>query len=197
MPRIVCDCKDARAYVDDPWHAFSCQKERATSITDAHDSIKYKLASWATALGARVKVEPRRLGEDGKRPDLDIELGGSRWLLDVTRRHALAPSHLAKAAQGPLKVLEEAEQDKHRKFDVMAGENGASFVPFAVETTGGFGKEAVQWIADFIKTAERVKVVWAPREEVQGIYRTIAVAIANDNARVVKANLESGVWQGL
>jgi hypothetical protein len=93
------------------------------------------------------------------------------------------------AAQGPLKVLEEAEKDKHRHYDRMAANQQAVFVPFAVESTGAIGKEALDWINVFIKAARRIKAVWAPRQDVYGIFRTVAIAVAKGNADIIEANM--------
>ena len=37
----------------------------------------------------------------------------------------------------------------------------------------------------------RTKNLWAPKEVVQGIYRTVAIAIARGNAEIVGANLRN------
>jgi hypothetical protein len=170
---------------------LSCQSERGTSVTDRHDDVKLALARWASRLGAtRVKSEPRRLERNSKRrPDLLIEIAGQCYLIDVTIRHPLAPSHVDDCARDEEKILESAEAEKHREYRVMAEEMGATFVAFAAETTGRLGKDALAFIKTLIQEGARFKNVWAPRKIVQGIYRTVAVAIARGNTEIINSNL--------
>ena len=86
-------------------------------------------------------------------------------------------------------MLEEAEAEKDREYRVLAEKMGAKFFAFAVETTGRLGKQALELIRHLIKEGARFKNVWAPKEEVQGIYRTVAVAIARGNADIVQSNI--------
>ncbi len=124
-----------------------------------------------------------------RRPDLLIELGGQYIAWDVTVRRACCPSHVDVASKGIEKVLEQAEREKHRAYDRLAESIGATFVAFAVESTGGFGAEALKFVKELIALGAKVKNVWAPHEVVQGIYRSIAIAVANGNADILEANL--------
>jgi hypothetical protein len=191
MP-LHCACNAPNGqYASDAWHGLSCQSERGTSVTDRHDDVKLALARWASRLGAtRVKSEPRRLERNSKRrPDLLIEIAGQCYLIDVTIRHPLAPSHVDDCARDEEKILESAEAEKHREYRVMAEEMGATFVAFAAETTGRLGKDALAFIKTLIQEGARFKNVWAPRKIVQGIYRTVAVAIARGNTEIINSNL--------
>ena len=184
-------------YGADPWHGLSCQSQRATSVTDRHDDVKLAIARWASRLGARVKIEPRRLDERGrdggpksqKRPDLWIEIAGQCYLLDVTVRHPLAPSHVDDCAKDGKKILEDAEAEKQRVYRGLAENMRAKFFAFAVETTGRLGKEALAFIKILIREGAKYKNVWAPKEVVEGIYRTVAIAVARGNADIVDSNL--------
>ena len=44
---------------------------------------------------------------------------------------------------------------------------------------------------ELIALGGKVKNVWAPYEVVHGIYRSIAIAVANGNADILEANLRS------
>ena len=118
-----------------------------------------------------------------------IELGGQYIAWDGTVRRACCPSHVDVASKGIEKVLEQAEREKHRAYDRLAESIGATFVAFAVESTGGFGAEALKFVKELIALGAKVKNVWAPHEVVQGIYRSIAIAVANGNADILEANL--------
>jgi len=168
-------------------------------VTDRHDDVKMALARWASRLGATyVKPEPRGIDRHSKkRPDLRIEIGGQCFLIDVTIRHPLAPSHVDACARDEEKILKDAEVDKHRDYDRLAENMHAKFVAFAVETTGRLGKEASEFIRSFIQEGAKFKNVWAPKEIVHGIYRTVAIAIARGNADIIASNLRESrlaVW---
>ena len=68
-------------------------------------------------------------------------------------------------------------------------ELGAEFFAFAVETTGRLGNDALAFIRRLIQEGARFKHVFAPKQVVQGIYRTVAVAVARGNADIVRSNL--------
>ena len=112
------------------------------------------------------------------------------YLLDVTVRHPLAPSHVSECAKGDGKsVLERAEAEKHREYRDLAEEAGAKFFAFAVETTGRLGNDAMAFMKIFISESAKFKNLWAPKEIVYGIYRSVAIAIARGNADIIASNL--------
>jgi len=191
MP-LHCAChKPNGQYAFDPWHALSCESEKATSVTDRHDDVKLALARWASRLGARVKIEPRRLDRNSKkRPDLMVEIAGQCFLIDVTVWHPLAPSHVSACARDEESVLKQAEAKKLGDYSGIAEDMKAEFFPFAVETTGRLGTGAMAFIKKLIEEGARYKNVWAPKEIVQGIYRSVAIAIARGNAEIIASNLQ-------
>lgn len=198
MP-IHCHCNLPNgAFGPDPYHSLSCQKELSHTIQDRHDNLKLTVSRWCTQLGARVKVEPRNLDRDGEiRPDLFVQMGGKTYLIDVTVPNPLAPSHQAAAARRPRAVLEQAETRKHNTYDALAAQHGAVLVPFAVETTGGFGSEALAFIKELIATAARYQTVWTPHQVIQGLYRSVAVSVARGNAAVFRSSIGASVLRGL
>ena len=130
-----------------------------------------------------------KVGGKGKVFDLFIWGLGQPIALDVTVVHPLAPSHVAQSAADPESVLEQAEAEKHREYDGLADQVGAKFFAFAVETTGRLGNDALAFIRHLIQEGARFKHLWAPKEVVHGIYRTVAIAIARGNANIVQSNL--------
>jgi hypothetical protein len=223
MP-LHCKCNEPNGqFASNPYHALDCIQARGTTITRRHDALKYVVAKWVSDLGGRVRIEPRRLHEQGRkcrkcakfaecstcwetakctacnncsncsqrRPDLLIELGGKYIAWDGTVRRACCPSHVDVASKGFEKVLEQAEREKHRTYDRLAESIGATCVAFAVESSGGFGAEALKFAKELIALGAKVKNVWAPHEVVQGIYRSIAIAVANGNADILEANLRA------
>ena len=116
-------------------------------------------------------------------------LGVDPIALDVRVAHSTSPSHVERCAQDPDGVLDQAEAEKEREYRVLADQMGARFFAFAVETTGRLGKGALAFIHHLIQEGARYKNVWAPKEVVQGIYRTVAIALARGNADVVQSNI--------
>jgi hypothetical protein len=230
MP-LHCACGHANGqYGFDPLHGLSCVLDKGRSITQRHDDVKYELARWVTAVGGRVRVEPRADGSHGqgrrrgwrrrgggrveadaapalvegegkaqdgkqqqraarKRFDLLITGLGKPIAVDVRVAHPLAPSLVERCAADAEGVLEEAEAEKDREYRGLADQMGASFFAFAVETTGRLGQQALAFIRLIIQEAARYKSVWAPKEVVHGIYRSVAMAVARGNANVVQSNL--------
>jgi hypothetical protein len=133
----VCACSAKLA--DDPAHFLSCAKLKATAMTTRHDWIVHLLAKFLRGAGAVVHIEPRIFGEERKRPDLDILFPDKQMTVDVTVVHPAAPS---KSSRTRLAAASAAEKAKHRYYDTLANLHGTSLRAFAVETYGGFGKEA-------------------------------------------------------
>ncbi len=168
-----------------PWHHLSCPKRRKP-VTRRHDIVVRMLNSWITKLGAFSCVEPRRLSdEDERRPDIDVQLGNQRFLIDVTVRNPTCPSHLVAASKKSLATAAAAEREKTTKYRDIAKDNDATFVPFAIETYGGIGDEANKFVITLIAVAKKLQYTWAPSEIVSSIRHSIAVAIQKENACIV------------
>jgi len=203
MPLHCRCCAPNGQFASDPNHALSCQAALSGPITWRHDSLKYLIADLAHKVGATdVKVEPTRLNpEKGLRdhPDVSYWLEGTWYWNDCTVRRACAPSHVKIAAKSLKQFLDEAAAEKHRHYDALATNAGATFVAFVVEANGGFGDEALQHIKLMIRAAQRQSYVWAPAQAVNTVYRAIAARLAIDNQLIVAENLQwnegGGRWQ--
>ena len=57
-------------------------------------------------------------------------------------RHPLAPTYIGGLGQRPLGVAKDAEQRKCRKYEEDSHRAGFTFIPFILETTGGWGPKA-------------------------------------------------------
>jgi hypothetical protein len=194
MP-IHCSCGQPNgSYAVDAWHAMSCRDEMHSSVTDRHDGVKHAVARLARSVGAKVVIEPRKKErrdrkENKKRPDIVVELPGRKWWTDETILHPYNPTNVSVSAENPQKLLKSAEQEKHIKYDEEASYAGATFVPIALESTGGFGTEALLFIKELIKESKKQHMVWHDKEYVNMVYRNIAIALARGNTRIVKSNL--------
>ena len=99
------------------------------------------------------------------------------------------PTSTRRVRDAALHCISAVEAEKHRSYDGLADQIGAKFFAFAVETTGRLGDEALAFIRHIIQEGARFKNVWAAKEVVNGIYRTVAIAIARGNADIIDSNL--------
>jgi hypothetical protein len=74
---------------------------------------------------------------------MQILFPGQHILTDVVVTHPLCPTHLDRAATGPCRVADDEAVKKSNKYaEVTEHQEGARFLPFAIETTGGLGRGA-------------------------------------------------------
>ena len=182
-----CPCSpDGPADLDvDPFHWLEDCRYTFAARNQRHDSIKQLECSWMSELGAIVKMEPRRLGEDNKRPDAFVQLGAETLLLDFAVVNPLCKSYLQLAAQEQLGAAKRVAKQKREKYKAMAQRAKATFIPVIIEATGGFHSEALELI-QHIKRATRGNGSWKPSEVVHGLERSISVAVMRGNAAMVQ-----------
>ena len=150
-------------------------------------------------MGGTVTREPRRLERplDGsrRRPDLDIILGAQRFLVDVTVRHPAAASNAARGATAALAVAEHAQRKKtaHHTDVTRATRPPAVFVPFVLETFGGFGLQASAFIKTVARATARLAYMWAPTEIVHGLPAAVAITLQRANAKACSDCLRRAV----
>ena len=136
LPRWCACNADLR---DDPAHFHSCPLLKRTAVTTRHDRLVQLLANLFRTVGAVVHVEQRIFGVNRQRPDLLVITPERSVLVDVALVHLAAPSRTAVG-------------HKRTEYDHLARLQGVSLLAFAVETFGGFGKQAVE-IIDLLKAA--------------------------------------------
>ncbi len=122
-----------------------------------------------------------------RRPDLDVTLGAARFLVDVTVRHPCAKSRVDVGSRARLAVAEQAEKSKttYHADSTRTARPKATFVPFVLETYGGIGKQACEFIKEVLKLAGDLAYVWAPKELVYGLPQALAVTLQRGNAKAV------------
>jgi hypothetical protein len=138
------------------------------------------LAKLLRGVGAVVHIEPRIFGTERKRSDLDILFPNSQILVDVTVVHPAAPSRKSRTR---LAAATAAQAKKHRLYDSLANRQGASLSGFAVETFGGFDKEADELMRLLRQSSSTSSVHGTGK----GAAEALAVCLQRGNALVVKA----------
>ena len=120
---------------------------------------------------------------DGKRPDGATVMPwkcGRALAWDATCPDTYAPSHLALAAREAGAVANQAEQQKTEKYAHLSASH--LFVPFAVETSGVFGPEALSLLEDI---GRRIRAETGEPRSFQFLLQGVSVAIQRGNAASV------------
>jgi hypothetical protein len=175
-----------------PWHPISCQRIAGTSATRRHNTVADKISQFATRLGGYVSRPTKR---DGLRhdnqvvvPDLDVQFGPSRYIIDVTIRDPSASSHQRQASKASLAVAASAESEKKAIYEqhVERMRPKPTIVPFVVESYGGFGIEASKFVSDLVAQSASLSSVWQPKEFVNSLFWSIACAVQRWNASIMR-----------
>jgi hypothetical protein len=180
---LQCDC--GTLLKQRPYHLLECPKLRNTVATFRHNLITQVLMTFLRRCGAAVWLEPRLSTKDDRRPDLFAALGTNLFLLDVTVRNPMAPSHVTSGQTSRL-VATQAEQEKHAKYDKLARERGARLVPFATETMGAFGKEAETFVHKMADHAAASGASVSRAELLYGVVSAVQVAVQRGNALMIQ-----------
>ena len=138
-----------------------------------HDWLVNRLADHFRKRGAVVYVEPRVFDYERVRPDLDILFPHRRLLVDVTVVHPSSPSRTSLVQ---LAAATAAEARKKRHYAANSALGGGELLAFAVETFGGFGKQATE-VFKILQSASQSLAT----EDI----RSISVLLQKGNAHVM------------
>jgi hypothetical protein len=155
------------------------------------------LYSHAILAGGAATLEPHGLSPAGRlRPDMQILFPGQHILTDVVISHPLCPSHIAQASTGSCRVADKEAFKKSDKYaEVTQYQEGARFVPFAIETTGGMGKDA-RALVEQISLACRDHLTLQTHASIaRGLRAAIAIAVQRGNGLAMQAFLLTAVWR--
>jgi hypothetical protein len=183
----VCTCGDDLAH--DHHHGLGCKHQGKLMIA-RHDQIVNVLSQLLNRLGALSRIEPRQeLKDSDKRPDLSVQLAGKHYLVDVTITHPSASSYVMSARNGQLKAAEIRRKAKQAKYEKAASDVKAIFVPFVIETYGGFDKEATAFLLTVLKQTRKLRAAWAPRLLTKNLHQFLAVALQQGNSAMLRSSL--------
>ena len=151
-------------------------------MTTRHDLLVRILSRFVQKAGGSCYVEPKFYA--GKRPDVHIYFPSSRSMVDVSVIHPGAVS-FARQAQVPLFAAHHRERQKTTKYRMVAEAESASFVPFVLETFGGFGTQALKFVSDVASLAkENLSLAQSEPDFRSSMVRCLAVALQAGNAHV-------------
>ena len=120
---------------------------------------------------------------DGKCPDgiTVVPWKSGRLLVwDVTCPDTFAPSYLPSAASGVGAVTAAAEERKKRKYSHL--DQCHLFVPVAIETTGVFGPETMEFLREM---GRRLQLVSADHNSTTYLIQRLSVVVQRGNAASV------------
>ena len=188
-----CAC-DARVSFDsDPSHFHSCALIRSRATTRRHNLIMSVLARCNRSLGRTVEWEPKDHQRpyaqfDNRHADLLVHEHGQSAYIDVSIVHSTAPSNITAAAMHePLYAVAKRQQAKTKKYAEIAQVNQYRMIPFIMETYGGFGNHAV----DYMRRMEKAANEFDPDSNDTAyfsfsdhLYNSLSVALQCGNAYV-------------
>lgn len=149
---LHCRC-DSTKQIRDTQHPHVCPLVRKNAVYTRHQFILRTLDACARLAGAITTTSPpinfqRTANEGNIIPDLFINTGTSKYMIDVSIIYPAADSHSALASTAQCAAATKRENEKREKYDRIAIRNGFIFVPFVIESFGAIGKCADQLIKE-------------------------------------------------
>ena len=153
MPSVPCQCSPEVAAEAD--HAMVCKKV-AKMTQMRHDTLveALRLVISHTSLQSALEPRYRTLAggarvKNNRRGDIVVVMPRLEMAaVDVVVSHAPAPSYAAAAALGAGRTAARAEDRKRSAYRRdMPGRAAVRFVPFAVESCGRMGQEALKFMS--------------------------------------------------
>ena len=140
-------------------HVHWCAKSKAPATSLRHNHVAVTISSLAKMAGVTVREELTRPTFDALlnrrrklRPDLLLVGGSATHLVDVVVVHPTSPWRVERGAlprnatDRTLHAIERAEALKTKKYEQLALECDADFIPFACDVFGAMGSRAHQLI---------------------------------------------------
>jgi len=78
----------------------------------------------------------------------------ARFLVDASVTHPAAPSYRKSSALSKLHAAKDREARKNTKYRQLAAEEDCKFVAFVLESYGGFGKQAKEFMGELVRQAK-------------------------------------------
>jgi hypothetical protein len=171
---------------NDPWHYLSCNSVKRTAITNRHDSIVNNVARFTNFAGGLATVEVSGLSDQNRlRPDIQISVPEGTYMTDVKVVHPGCPTYVEKFGATQLGAAKAGEKEKVKKYSQLAEQHHAEFIPFVIETSGGFSKHSEQLLNHIITTCAEHQQLWEPRDIRRELLGAIAISTQKGNASAI------------
>ena len=179
-----CVCGTAHPTVN---HILSCKHLRGRFVR--HDVIVNVLSKMLSEVGLTCTIEVMVLDDSQKRMDIVITLPTGRVWLDVSFVNPLTPTYVSD--RNPKLTREKAKKAKWT--DKARRAMKTRFIPFIIDTFGGVGDEAMEFLKFIASRAYEKGVISASTsmEHAVGQYRwglvqRIGAAVAHTNACMIE-----------
>jgi hypothetical protein len=171
------------------YHGLACKRSagRIARHSNANDVLIRALRS---AEVPSIKEPPGCSREDGKRPDGMTIIPWSRGkslVWDYTCRDTFAPSYVLKTSSSPGAAARMAEEEKKKKYDFLT--DRFVFVPVAMETTGIFGQEGLQFIRQI---GQRITAITGEERATSFLIQRLSIATQRGNVASILGTLPPG-----
>lgn len=216
LTKCQCVCTKRDAFINDPYHALTCDVTRYKGYHTRHNLILYRLAEFARRVQIFTDIEPTNMSQKKKStPDLILMPTNEVHIVDVTAIHPLTIDKIKRITSklnqlqnemidddeeinSELELEKEEEQtqiglttagkQKRQKYKEMIHEHQARFSTAAVYTTGGVSEEFRAVIDSIGTEAFKTNSGWDASEIVIGVRSAVAIAIQIGNAKIIRAN---------
>ena len=138
--------------------------------------------------GTRVRVEQKNDDQkSNQRPDIFAVINNIPTFIDVG---IVQPSATSYRGKGPLVRTREYAKEKTDKYKELVMENDARFLPFIIESNGGYGEHAEYVLDDMKVMAHEEALAFAPSQIVRDVRDAVAIAVQKGNAMTCIASYE-------
>ena len=128
--------------------------------------------------------------------DIHAAFPDSRYLVDGSVAHPSAPSYCHAAAFTPLHASKTREARKISKYRPLAAAEDCKFAPFVMETYGGFGSHAKNFLDELVRQSKDCIQQSVPRFRDYAI-RSLSICLLNGNCFVLHNGcLRIREWDG-
>jgi hypothetical protein len=143
-----CTCDHHNIELPDGGDIFDCRTGNMTWFR--HERIVSDVRAMLAQAGLPSIPNPELQWEGGERPDILVYMNpntNAASLIDVSVTRPLSASFIRRVIQhGAGAAAALREQEKHHKYDALAAPLGHVVVPFVLEQSGHFGREALDLI---------------------------------------------------
>jgi hypothetical protein len=181
---LRCSCFPSKQLTDSQ-HAFSCLLLRKKGSFNRHENIVRTLEDCARSAGAVTSTKaPEDLNRSDKEkelvPDLFIDTGNVKYMIDVSVTYPGASSYSKQASKEQGAAAARREKEKTDKYEKLAFRNGYIFVPFVFESYGMLGSHADKFLRDLCHSSISNHFI----NQLQYFKRRLIIALYRGNARV-------------
>ena len=185
----------------DPDHLHSCTLQAGSSVSRRHHRLVHQVASLAKSVGFHTTIEPSfpavittathpttnqltHTKEQSKdRGDLLLIRGNQVILIDVSVTRPTSTTNLTLTQKKDVTIqpgiaASIVEQRKHARYDEECKKHGWRLIPFALESYGGYGKEATKLLLDMAELAD------SPLAFIQHARNALSVVLQCGNADI-------------